>query len=110
MPEPQEWDEMKLNIRSLSYSTTLTIIFVVMLTLWSEISKSLKTFLASITGHHWVTKGVFSLVFFVIVYFVISRTRKDSVDSIHRIIYPVIIATVLGGIIIFGFYVWHFTL
>ena len=98
---------MKLNIKSLNYSAILTICLIVVLTILGELSKSFKTFLTSITGHHWVTKGVFSLIFFVIIYFLISKTVKDWADSNHLII-DVIIATLLGGIIIFGFYVWHF--
>ena len=98
---------MKLNIKSLNYSTVLTICLIVVLTILGELSKSFKTFLASITGHHWVAKSVFSLIFFVIIYFLLSKTVKDGTDSIHQTIYT-IIAVILGGIIIFGFYVWHF--
>ena len=78
-----------------------------MLTILGELSKSFKTFLTSITGHHWVTKGVVSLIFFVIIYFLISKTVKDNVDSINETIYTAT-AVILGGLIIFGFYVWHF--
>ena len=98
---------MKLNIKSLNYSTILTICLIVVLTISGELSNSLKTFLASITGHHWVTKGVFSLIFYVIIYFLISKTVEDGADSTRQIIYA-IITTVLGGVIIFGFYIWHF--
>ena len=98
---------MKLNIKSLNYSTILTICLIVMLTILGELSKSFKTFLTSVTGHHWVTKSVFSLIFFVIIYFLISRTNKDSAELTRQVIYT-IIAVVLGAIIIFGFYVWHF--
>ena len=98
---------MKFNIKSLNYSTILTICLIVMLTILGELSKSFKTFLTSITGHHWVTKGVVSLIFFVIIYFLISKTVKDNVDSINETIYTAT-AVILGGLIIFGFYVWHF--
>ena len=98
---------MKLNIKSLNYSTILSICLIVVLTILGELSNSFKTFLEDITGHHWVTKGVFSLIFFVIVYFLTSKTVKDSVDLTYQIIYT-IIAAILGGTIIFGFYIWHF--
>ena len=98
---------MKLNIKSLNYSTILTICLIVVLTILGELSESFKTFLTSVTGHHWVTKSVFSLIFFVIIYFLISRTNKDSAELTRQVIYT-IIAVVLGAIIIFGFYVWHF--
>ena len=98
---------MKLNIKSLNYSTILTLCLVVVLTLLSELSNSLKTFLTNITGHHWVTKSVLSLIFFVVIYFLISKTVKDWADSNHLII-DAIVVTLLGGAIIFGFYAWHF--
>ena len=104
---PEGLDKMKFNIKSLNYSTLLTICLIVMLTILGELSKSFKTFLTSITGHHWVTKGVVSLIFFVIIYFLISKTVKDNVDSINETIYTAT-AVILGGLIIFGFYVWHF--
>ena len=104
---PEGLDKMKFNIKSLNYSTILTVSLIVILTLWSELSEQFKIFLASITGHHWVTKGIFSLIFFVIIYSLLSKTVKDRIDSIYETVYTVI-AVILGGIIIFGFYVWHF--
>ena len=98
---------MKLNIKSLNYSAILTICLIVVLTILGELSKSFKTFLTSITGHHWVTKGVFSSIFFVIIYFLISRTNKDGAELTRQVIYT-IIAAVLSAIIIFWFYVLHF--
>jgi|SRR3989344_7182518 len=98
---------MKLNIKSLNYSTILTICLIVVLTILGELSESFKTFLTSITGHHWVTKGVFSSIFFVIIYFLISRTNKDGAELTRQVIYT-IIAAVLSAIIIFWFYVLHF--
>jgi len=100
-------DKMKLNIKSLNYSTILTICLIVVLTILGELSEFFKTFLTSITGHHWVTKGVFSLIFFVIIYFLTSKIVKDGDDLTRQIIYT-IIATILGAIIIFEFYLWHF--
>ena len=99
---------MKLNIKSLKYSTILTIWLIVVLTILGELSNSFKTFLTASTGHHWVSKGMFSLIFFVVVYFMISKSVKDRADSPNWAI-NAIIATILAGIIIFGFYLWHFT-
>ena len=107
MPELQELAKMKLNIKSLNYSTILTIWLIVVLTIWGELSNSFKTFLAVSTGHHWITKGMLSLIFFVVVYFMISKIVKDRADSTNWAI-NTSIATILAVIIIFGFYLWHF--
>jgi len=97
---------MKLNIKSLNYSTILTLCLVVVLTLLSELSNSLKTFLTNITGHHWVTKSAFSLIFFIVIYLLISKIINDE-DVTKQLKYTVI-AVILGGLIIFVFYLWHF--
>ena len=98
---------MRFNIKSLNYSTILIICLIVLLTILGELSDSFKTLLTSVTGHHWVTKSVLSLIFFVVIYFLISKTVKDWADSNHLII-DAIVVTLLGGAIIFGFYAWHF--
>ena len=96
---------MKLNIKALSRSTSLTIILIAVLTTYRELSKPFKELLASITGHHWVTKSVLSVAFFILVYFLLSK--QDSVDVGRESLY-VVWATVLSGLVISVFYVWHF--
>lgn len=99
---------MKLDIKSLNYSTILTIFLIVVLTILGELSNSFKTFLTSITGHHWVTKGVFALIFFMAMYSISSRiSKKDETDVHSQTIYTGMVA-MLGWLIILGFYVWHF--
>lgn len=101
---------MKLNLTSLTYATILTICLIVILTIWGEVSFSFKSFLTGTGGHHWTAKGLFSAIFFLTSYFLLSKTAKTGRGSLsltRQIIYT-IIATVLGGIIIFGFYVFSF--
>lgn len=98
---------MKIHIKSLSRSTTGTIALITLVTVWSELSKPFKTFLADITGHHWVTKGLFSLAFFLFLYYIFSRLYKVSTD-VKMETYYVIGAIILGGATIFIFYLWHF--
>ena len=98
---------MNINIKSLTQSTTWTIILITILTIWSELSKPFKGFLTNFSGHHWVTKGIFSLVFFIILYFILSKIYEDSLD-VKKETYYVVGATILGGLIIFIFFVEHF--
>jgi amino acid transporter len=96
-----------VHTKALTVSTIIAFVFVVVSTIWSELSKPFKDFLVSITGHHWVTKGVFSLALFVLVYFLAAKTSSDSEDVEKQTNY-VIFGTIIGSLIIFLFYVWHF--
>jgi hypothetical protein len=97
---------MNINTTSLSRATSITIWFIVAITIWSELSKPFKTFLADLTGHHWVTKGVVSLVLFVLLYFVMIKV-KESKSPEHGI-YAAIANAVIGGLVIFVYYIIHF--
>ncbi len=100
---------MKINIKSLNYSTILTVVLIVVLTIWTELSQSFKTFLTGVAGHHWVTKSLFSLIFFVLSYFILANLLKKESKDLKKEVILVIVVTILGALAIFGFYVWHFT-
>ena len=94
------------NIKAISISTCTVIVVVTFLTIISELSSPFKSFLASLTGHHWVTKSVISVVLFFVLYFLLSKV-EDNLDVLKEATI-VIIVTILGSLTIFGFYVWHF--
>ncbi|MBC8500398.1 MAG: hypothetical protein ISS25_03755 [Nanoarchaeota archaeon] len=98
---------MRIHVKSLSWSTAITMLAVAIVTVWSELSKPFKSFLAGITGHHWVTKSVFSVILFVLLYFIFMKMLKET-DDVKKETYYVIGSAVLGGLVIFIFYVWHF--
>ena len=94
------------NIRSLSISTGITIVSITILTILAEMSTTFKIFLSSVTGHHWVTKGIISLILFFGLYFLLVRT-EDDLDIMKETI-VITILTTIATLLIFGFYVWHF--
>ncbi|MEK6916520.1 MAG: hypothetical protein AABW92_02135 [Nanoarchaeota archaeon] len=96
---------MKIHEKALTISTSSTIVLIAVLTIWSELSTPFKIWLTGIAGHHWVTKGVFSLVFFVITYFVFSKFSEDNVKKETSC---VVVSAILSGLAIFLFYIWHF--
>ena len=97
---------MKLNMKSLTSSTIYTIVIITLATIISELSKPFKEFLASITGHHWVSKSILSLIFFVLVYYLGSKFCGDKSDfSAGK---KVFITTIVSSLVIFLFYVWHY--
>lgn len=94
------------NIRARSISTILTIILIVIMTIYAELSKAFKEFLVSLTGHHWISKGVISLIFFMVAYFILAKYLKEK--DIKKDAILVAIFTILGSLTIFIFYIYEF--
>src|SRR3989344_511647 len=97
---------MKLNTTALIRATTLVIWLIVGLTIGAEKSAPFKAFLAKVGGHHWVGKGILAVAAFCVLY-VLFRRAKES-DNVLRGAFIVWGSVVLGGVIIFGFYIQHF--
>ncbi len=95
-----------MNIRALSRATIGTTILTVVLTIWTELSQKFKDLLTSVTGHHWVTKSIFAVILFIFLTAVFSKSTEEI--SIKKEIQSVLWAVILGSLIIFLFYVWHF--
>ena len=91
---------------ALARSTIGVIIFITVITIWAEMSSGLKGALAAVTGHHWVTKSVFSVILFAILAFAFNK--MPEAERIDRELEYVLGATVIGGLAIFIFYVLHF--
>lgn len=96
----------KCNIKAMSISTVLTIILIVIMTIASELSKPFKDFLAGLFSHHWVAKSIIAIIFFIVVYFILSKTKEEK--DTYKQTKLVFITTILGGAAIFIFYLWHF--
>ena len=101
-------DKLK-SIYASAYSTIITIAVVVGLTIGAELSAPFKAWLATFTGHHWVTKSWISIIAFVL-FFVIFKFAKKSVnESQTRTALTVLqIFIILGFIAILGFYMYEF--
>lgn len=97
---------MKLNITSLSISATVVIWLIVVMTILSELSEPFKLAIAQLGGHHWVGKGVTAVVVFIIVYLVFYKIKESN--NVFKNTLWVAASTILGGLIIFGFYLQHF--
>lgn len=92
---------------ALEYSAAITVWFIVGITVLAEVSTSFKTQLSTVSGHHWVTKSVLSVILFLLLYGVISKLAADSKKSVNNV-YMVVVSVAAGGLIIFGFFIWHF--
>ncbi len=102
---------MKPDIKALAHATSWTIVLVAVLTIWSELSPTFKDWLAGIAGHHWVTKGIFSIIFFALVYgfgsYLGPKMCPGELD-VKKAGLWVVASTVISGLAIFMFYIWHF--
>jgi hypothetical protein len=93
-------------INSVSVATIFTIILTTIVTIYAEFSEGFKTFLKSLTGHHWITKSVFSVVVFFAFYLFIKKSDKKI--DILREVWKVILVTLLCSLVLFFFFVWHY--
>jgi hypothetical protein len=96
-----------INPPALSLATTWTIVLITVLTIWGELAKPLKNLLASWTGHHWVTKSVLAIFFFIIVYLLLTKKQID-IEGSEKYAFMAAKAAVLSGLAIFIFFIWHY--
>ncbi|MBI3952807.1 MAG: hypothetical protein HY336_02525 [Candidatus Doudnabacteria bacterium] len=100
------------NLRLIYASATgalASIIFTFAITIAAEFSAPFKNWLASVSGHHWVTKSIFCLIVYIFIsYYIYSISKNISPAktraSVERLTAGVIIAAV--GLI--AFYAWHY--
>lgn len=94
-----------MNTKALVWAAALTIALVALVTIGSELSASLKQFLSSISGHHWIGKSVLSLVFFGVLYMLFSKLSEDSFSL--KDTWLLIGSVVVSGLAILVFYFQH---
>lgn len=96
---------MKLNSTAFINSTVGVVWAIVALTLASELSESFKAFLTGLASHHWVAKSLISLGLFALLYVLYANSKEsDPLKGVYRVVGSV----VLGGLIIFAFFIWAY--
>lgn len=94
---------MSLVINRVSLAAQTTIIFISALTIIAEISEPLKSTLTSLSGHHWLSKSLLSLLFFgvtLICLKISGYSKKQQVFSIS-------VTFVLCSLVLFVYYSLH---
>ena len=97
---------MKINSKAILYSTIGVIWFVVATAIGTEISASFKSLLVGLTGHHWTAKSILAVVVFIVLY--ILFRKADESEDILKSVFFVVGSVVLGGMMIFSFFLRHF--
>ena len=67
----------------------------------------LKAWMKSLSGHHWITHGIFVIVLFITLGYIFSKADMDKKIDANNTSGLVIAGTVLGGLIIVGFFFKH---
>jgi len=101
-------DNKKL-VHASSISAVVVIAFVAIVTIASEELPAFKGWLKSFTGHHWVTKGVASVLLYLILLQLLSRTKKAvETKDVQKAIMVLVAASFLGTLAVLAYYTWHF--
>lgn len=97
----------KINIKSWIVSAIVAIVFITTITIWSELFKPIKNWLAETFSHHWVGKGVVSVILFIVVGFLLHGVFKKNDNGIKFWLYVLFWVTLLGTVAITGFYIYE---
>lgn len=100
-------NKTKLIIAS-AYAAIISIIFVVLITVWAELSVPLKDWLKAFSGHHWTSKSIFSVLLYAIATVIFFRFfREPDEISLRRALTLSIWFSVFGVIALTAFYTGH---
>jgi len=100
----QGWDKLSAGF---GVSFLITSIFNGLLVLAKETYSPLKSLMKSLSGHHWITHGIFVIILFIVLGYIFSKTDMDKKIDADKTSGLIIAGTVLGGLIIVGFYFKH---
>ncbi|MEK7184478.1 MAG: hypothetical protein AAB701_03105 [Patescibacteria group bacterium] len=92
-----------------AHAASVSILLTVALTIGSELSPALKTWLTGLTGHHWTSKSIISVVVYGIVFAALQSmmgersaiTAKQSIQILVRV-------TCLSLVLVIGFFVGEY--
>src|SRR3989338_1401036 len=100
-------NKSKLIISS-AYATIIAIIFIVVITIWAELSVVLKDWLKNFSGHHWTSKSIFSILLYIIGTIILYFLPYKNYDNhLKNILGFLMISIVLGTIILTLFFTGH---
>ena len=97
------------SVRASARAATLVIVFVVVITIAAEMSAPLKSALASMTGHHWVTKSVASVLLYALAFAFFARSSAPvRPDQAARSVRLLVATSFAGAAVLTGYFLWHF--
>jgi uncharacterized membrane protein YdcZ (DUF606 family) len=103
-PENQARDKYSVGF---GVSFLITSIFNGLLVVAKESYAPLKAWMKSLSGHHWITHGIVVIVLFIVLGYILSKAGLEKKIEADKTSWLVIAGTVLGGMIIVGFFFKH---
>jgi hypothetical protein len=95
-------------IISSAYAAIITIVFVVVVTIWAELFAPLKDWLKNFSGHHWTSKSIFSALLYTAATIVLYLSpNKHSDTRLKETLGFLLMFTILGVIIVTLFFTGH---
>ncbi|RJR47895.1 MAG: hypothetical protein C4567_00600 [Deltaproteobacteria bacterium] len=88
-------------------ATAIIIILTSVLLVIKEVNKGLKGWFAGLSGHHWTTHGVLTILAFVILGLLLSQIRLEEKWDAKKLAVVILTATILGGLIVTIFFLVH---
>ncbi len=91
---------------SFGIALAITSMLSALLVVVKELNAPLLNLMKQLTGHHWVTHGIFDLIVFVVLGFGLAQRETVTGLNFATKNFIAVIATgvVIGGLIIAGFY------
>jgi len=93
---------------ALSLGVMAAIIAIVVMTVVAELNGGFKGFLADLTGHHWVSKGVLALGIFLVAWLASALGLKEDSQKTKVWSLVAVVVSLAGIMVIFLFYLGHF--
>lgn len=102
-------DTSKINqLRSWIISAIIAILFVVTATIVGELYSPFKNWLKEMFYHHWIGKGVLSVVIFVLLGFILKMfTKENNEDAVSAALYVLFWISLISALSIIGFYLYE---
>lgn len=100
---------MTKRIYASSVAAIISIIFVVVITIWVDLAPALKDWLKSVSGHHWTTKSWFTIAVYGFSFLFITALPVEVGERKTRMsLYFLSVTAVLGGLALTAFFTLHY--
>lgn len=84
-------------------SLIITLIFIAFVTIFSELSHNFKNFLKTLTGHHWVSKSLISIILYIFIFLGLQKFIKKDLN-IEKLLKITIYVVIFSSLAIAIFY------
>ncbi|OGM98811.1 MAG: hypothetical protein A2915_01505 [Candidatus Yanofskybacteria bacterium RIFCSPLOWO2_01_FULL_41_34] len=96
-------------ISASALAAIITIVFVVVITIWAELSIPLKNWLKNFSGHHWTSKSIFSTLLYSAATAIFYWSFNDPSGAVLRkSLVFLLIFIILGILGVTAFYTGHY--